>query len=335
MPNPTHIVEQYRTVRERGGLYHRVDRGVIDVLGKDRSAWLNNLVTNIVKNLTPGEGNYAFATNIKGRTVFDLGILAIEDRLWLDVDRRWIDTALKHLNKYVITEDVQLQDLSNEINRLAVMGPAAHELVSAVGLGNLTPMAQWQHVHGQFGDVPLGCVRNDFAGCATADLYLCGDSREAAARELEKFTSQLGLPRIDADTINILRIESGIPASVDDIDEEVVPPETGRVEQGISYHKGCYLGQEVIERMRSHGILAKRLVGLKIGGDLLPPRNSTIKADEKDVGRITSSCWSEALSAPLALGYVKTAFAQPGKQVLISASNGVTPAEVVALPLKS
>jgi folate-binding protein YgfZ len=351
MPNSPHIVEQYRAVQERGGLYHRTDRGVIEVSGKDRASWLNNLVTNIVTNLSPGEGNYAFATNIKGRTVFDLGILVLEDRLWLDIDRRWIEKALQHLNKYVISEDVQLRNLSEEVTRIAVIGPTAGGFVAdKTSVGNLVAMGQWQHVSNTLhlheagapadklktsASVEYRVVRNDFCGMPAADFYFTGDARDAAASAIEGLATQSGLAAIIDKTVEILRIEAGIPASVDDIDEDVVPPETGRVEQGISYHKGCYLGQEVIERMRSHGILARRLVGLKLGGDHLPPKNSLLRAEEKDVGRITSACWSEALAAPLALGYVKAAFAQPGKHVSISAPSGNTTAEIVALPVKS
>src|SRR5215470_2088482 len=119
MANPSNIAEQYRIARESGGCYYRSDRALIEVTGRDRAAWLNNLVTNVVKTLQPGEGNYAFATNVKGRTVFDMNLLVLEDRMWLDIDRRWIETARKHLTKFTITEDVALADITKDYERLA------------------------------------------------------------------------------------------------------------------------------------------------------------------------------------------------------------------------
>src|SRR5262245_33220267 len=96
------IENQYRIATQAAGLLPRTDRGLLDVTGNDRVAWLNNLVTNVVKTLRPGDGNYAFAPNMKGRTVFDLNLLVLEDRIWLDGDRRWLDSARKHLAKYTV-----------------------------------------------------------------------------------------------------------------------------------------------------------------------------------------------------------------------------------------
>lgn len=87
MTHSPDVVARYRACRDQGGIYRRQDRGLIEVTGGDRTAWLNNLVTNVLNTLGPGEGNYAFATNRQGRVVFDANILVLEDRLYLDIDR--------------------------------------------------------------------------------------------------------------------------------------------------------------------------------------------------------------------------------------------------------
>lgn len=330
MSNDPRISEQYRTATRIGGYSDRPDRALIEVAGKDRAEWLSNLVTNVVKTLQPGEGNYAFAVSIKGRTIFDLNILVIEDRLWLDVDHRWKDTALRHFDRYIITEDVRLSDITSRHARLAIVGPRAREIVAEAGFGNLVPMSQLQHVGGTIDGMPVRMLRHDFIGLPGAEFILPADS-PTVQEQLIGLARSRGLVSLDSETLEILRIEAGIPASVVDIDEDVVPPETGQVERGISYHKGCYLGQEVIERMRSHGILARQFVGLKIetsaasssGAAAVPPRGAVIRANEKEIGRVTSACWSEALAAPLALGYVKTPFAKPGTIVEMVATSAV------------
>lgn len=336
MANPPSISAEYRAACTHGGFIRRDDRGLLCVTGADRAAWLNNLVTNVVKTLAPGDGNYAFATNVKGRVVFDLNILVLADRLWLDLDRRQIEKAVAHLNRYIITEDAKVEDITAQFQRIAGLGPQAVDLVTRLGFGNLAPMTQLQHVAGQIGGQETRMMRNDFTGLKAAEFF----TSQKGLQQVESAAKSAGFIAISPDCLEVLRIEAGIPRSIDDIDEEVVPPETGQIERGINYHKGCYLGQEVIERMRSHGSLARKLVGLRIEGDSLPPRGTAIQiADNEpraqasgktDVGRITSACWSEALSAVLALGYVKTVYMKDGAQFAVADR----PASLVDLPVR-
>ncbi|QOJ03678.1 MAG: hypothetical protein HRU71_09360 [Planctomycetia bacterium] len=333
MVNSPEIQAQVHAARERGGLLMRADRAVIEITGRDRAAWLHNLVTNTVNTLSPGEGNYTFATNVKGRCVFDAGLLMLDDRIWLDLDRHWLDLAHKHLERYIITEDVTLTRREDAV-RFAAIGPAAAPFAARIGCGNLAAMAQWQHAAATIRSVAGRVARNDFLGLAAADVYLMGAGATEAAGAAQSLATELGLVEIGRDAAEILRIEAGIPASVQDIDETVVPPETGRIEQGISYHKGCYLGQEVIERMRAHNVLARKLVGLVVEADSPPPRGAAIAREGIEIGNVTSACWSETLAAPLALGYVKSAHTTPGTALVVRGATGEANAEIVSLPAK-
>jgi folate-binding protein YgfZ len=314
MPNPQTISSEYQAALRVGGFARRDDRALLSVSGADRAIWLNNLVTNVIKTLSPGDGNYAFATNVKGRVAFDMNMLALPDRIWLDIDGRQLQTAITHLNRYIITEEVQLADITSHFHRIAVMGPHTVDFVTRLGFGNLSPMSQLQHVAGAIGEHEARMMRNDYAGLTTAEFF--GD--EEVVQQVESAARAAGMVALESACMELLRIEAGIPRSVEDIDEEVVPPETGQIERGINYHKGCYLGQEVIERMRSHGSLARKLVGLRIDGDAIPPRGSAIQSTGQDVGRITSACWSEALSTVLALGYLKTTYMKKGAQFSVA-----------------
>ncbi len=328
MPSTAETISEYNAALSAAVLHIRGDRGLIEITGKDRASWLHNLVTNEVKKLQPGEGHYAFAVNIKGRCVFDGNMLVEADRILLDVDLRWIDVAIKHLTRYTITEDVTLKNVSAAYRRVALMGPGVVGRLCGV---NLTPMAQLQHVIVKIADADVRMFRNDFAGLPIAEFII---PIESSDRVTTAFDAAGRLPRISDDAVRMLRIEAGIPASVDDIDEDVVPPETMQIERGISYHKGCYLGQEVIERMRSHGVLPRKLVGIRIAGDLVAERNAVISVEGAAVGRITSSAWSPALSATLALGYMKSAHVQPGRAVTIGATADAISGEIVSLPVR-
>ncbi len=328
------IENQYRIATQAAGLLARTDRGLLDVTGKDRATWLNNLITNIVKTLRPGDGNYAFAPNLKGRTIFDLNVLVLEDRIWLDIDRRWLDNARKHLTKYTIAEDVNLTDITKDFERIAVIGPAAAEVVARMGFGNLTPMPQLQHVAFTWDGHAGRLVRNDYWGLPAAELLMPPADAASLLSALLDAGRPSGLARIDATTAEILRIEAGRPASVTDIDEDVIPPETGQIERGISYHKGCYLGQEVIERMRSHGVMARKFVGIRLEGDASPNCPAPISVEAAEIGRLTSACWSYLLEAPLGLGYLKSAHAAAGYAVTVAGDAGGIRGQVVTLPVR-
>lgn len=333
MPNTPDIVEQYSAAHAAGGVFTRTDRATIEVTGKDRATWLHNLVTNTVKTLSPGEGNYAFATNVKGRTVFDLYFYVLEDRIWLDVDAREREKALAHLNRYVITEDVALVDRTGEIGRIALIGPRVVDVCATVGIANFSAMASLQHVGVTVGGAMCRAVRDDLGGLPVAEFFV-ERAHAGAIDALRASVGSAGLREIGRNALEILRIEAGRPASVDDIDEDVVPPETGQIERGISYHKGCYLGQEVIERMRSHGVLARTLVGICVEGEERPVRNAKVSINEQEAGRVTSCCWSEAAGSLLALGYLKTASAKAGTSGFVAVGETKVPAKVVGLPIR-
>lgn len=339
MPNAPAVIAQYRAALRDGGYCDRDDRGLIEVCGADRAVWLNNLVTNVVKTLSPGEGNYTFAANIRGGVVFDASILVLEDRLWLDVDRRDVAAALSHLRRHLITEDVQLTDLSSRTRRFAAIGPAATAVAERLKLPDPALMAPLEHVGLDIAGAQARWVRHDFVGRLGAELIVSvreesppaalADAHDAILARI----GELDLCNLESATINILRIEAGLPASVDDIDQDVLPPETGQIERGISYHKGCYLGQEIIERMRSHGVLARRLVGLRASGDGALTSRLAVYAGSSEVGGTRSGCWSEHLGAALSLAYVKSAFAAPGTVLIVSTPDGEHSAEVVVLPV--
>lgn len=329
------IARQHAAVRQRGGYFEDAQRGLIEVRGTDRASWLHNLTTNVVRTLQPGEGNYAFAITAQGRTLFDLNIVVREENIWLDIDRRWMAAALAHLNKYLIVEDVKLADISAGWAHFVVLGPGAGEVVKELGLAaNFGNFANLQHAGGLVDECAGVVVRNNLGPVMRADLWAEATRRAAFAARLAEASARAGLVAIGEEVAEVIRIEVGQPASVVDLDEQVIPPETLQIERGISYVKGCYLGQEVIERMRSRGSMARRLVGLRVEGEALPPHNGPIFSGAKEIGRVTSSCHSFALPGVLALGYVKTLMLGAGQPLQVALDEKTAaPAQLVELPL--
>lgn len=299
--------EEYRQLRSAAGLCDRSDRGLIKVTGGDRKPWLHNLITNVVKTLEPGDGVYAFAPDVKGRTQFDLNVLARPDHLLLDIDRATVAAALGHLDMRLITEDVQLTDLSADVARLAVVGPEAARVAAALGLANFTAFASVQNAE-VAGEQVL--FRQDYGAVPGFELIV---PSAAAAGVWDQLAGLEGVAPVGHAALDTLRVEAGVPWFGIDIDAEVIPPETGQVERGISYHKGCYLGQEVIERMRSRGVVAKRLVRVR-GADGPVQTPAELKVDGKTVGRLTSYRQHPANDAWIGLAYARSSV-QPGDSV--------------------
>jgi len=152
----------------------------------------------------------------------------------------------------------------------------------------------------------------------------------AHAVELQSALVVGGAVEIDAATADAIRIEAGVPLFHRDMDEETIPLEAGIEGRAISFSKGCYVGQEVVIRVlhRGHGRVARKLVGLVLDGNQVPPGGAAIRAGDRDIGEITSGTSSPALDRPIALGYVHRDFVEPGTKVMV----GDASAEVTALP---
>lgn len=315
----------YRTVLEFGDLpaeYERAlhgagicerGRGLIEVTGRDRAAWLHNLVTNAVKTLQPGEGNYAFALNVKGRILFDCNILIYRDAIWIDLDRAALSPALSHLNRYIITEDVQLTDRSDDYARIALVGPRAAEIADALGASHAAAMPVPGLTSATLVQKSRPLVRTDFAGVFGAELFIEAADAVACWSRLLEIGRPVELGPVGWRALEILRIEAGRPAYGRELHDEVLPAETGQLSRAVSFVKGCYLGQEVVERMRSHGAVARGLVSLRLG-ELPSTLPAPLIGDAGEAGRLTSACQSPTSGSAIGLGYVRAAI-KPGTRL--------------------
>lgn len=299
------LAAEYDAARQSAVVLDRRFRGLVSVRGADRKTWLHNLVTNAVKTLDDNAGNYAFAIDVRGRVRFDLNILSLPDELWLDIDAGTVARALAHLDRYVITEKVELRNASADWIRLGCTGPDAARIAADLGVSNLSPMASLSST--QVGPDGARLVRHDFAGLMGFELIVPAPHAAAWWDRL----AESGAAPAGVLTQEVLRIEAGIPEWPADIDEATIPPETGQVERGISYHKGCYLGQEVIERMRSLGAPARKLVRLTADTGVAARLPAPLLRDGVEVGRVTSLMRHPREGTWRGLGYLKSALATP------------------------
>jgi folate-binding protein YgfZ len=263
--------------------------------------------------------------------IADLWVHELGDAILLSVHKDAKDTVLARLDQFVFSEDVQLGDVTGTFDTVAVVGPRAPAVVSAVldGISDAELQSFDDHAarRVRFRGQPAIVVRVSDPGTSGFDVIV----ERAQQADLESALQQAGAVWLDAEAAEALRVEGGVPKWHHDMDEDTIPLEAGIEGQAISLTKGCYVGQEVIIRVlhRGHGRVARRLVGLKFEGASAPAPGTPVSApDGREIGRVTSSTMSPRLEAPIALAYVHRDFVEPGTAVMV----GSAAARVAALP---
>jgi len=247
-------------------------------------------------------------------------ILADDDALWLSLERAAIPHLLSAFDKLLIMEDVQVTDVSDDYSVLAVIGPRAPNVVESWASEPLNLTDKYAH--------------RNFEDCRVlvSDLgYEVWVPRGKADKVL-RFLAHSGATAIDHGTWDVLRTENGIPVYGVDIDETTTMPELG--EAGISYEKGCYIGQEVVAKVKYIGHVNRRFAGLVFSGKEMPQMKSVIRKGGRELGYVTTALLSPALNKPIALGFVNRAASEAGTEVEVVSGETVLPAIVVELPFR-
>jgi folate-binding protein YgfZ len=311
-------LERAASVRRGAGLFRDLPRGVIAVAGSDRTRWLNGMLSNDVAGLEPGtssSGCYATLLTPQGRIVADLQVLHRGDVFWLDVATSATAAVVERLERYIIADDVQLADRGSEFERLGLEGPSAFEIFSRAAR-NAPRLSPDSCADVELAGVSVTVAAFGWSGEAALQLFAPTGTGAAVADGLHSAGAELGLVESDFEVLEILRIEAGVPRLGAELDESVLPAEAG-LDRAVSTVKGCYTGQEVVERMRSRGQVSHRLVGLSTSGENPLEIGAEVTAAGKRVGEVTSACLSP-VAGSIALAFVRRGFAEPGAELQVA-----------------
>jgi aminomethyltransferase len=318
--------EQARAVRRGAGLFAPEGRALLEVTGSDRVRWLQGQITNDVAKLASGQGCYALVLTVKGRIVADLHVLARDDRFWLETGAAALAAVRERLERTIVADDVALADASERFARLALEGPAAARILAAAA-GIASPPAPESARELEIAGRPAFAWAFGFTGLPGFQLLLAPDAAAPARAALLAAGSAHGLVEAGPEAREILRVESGVPALGSELHGEVFPAEARVIERAVSFAKGCYTGQEIVERIRSRGNVNYHLVGLRFEADPPAPGSALESDDGRRVGEVTSVARSPEAGA-IGLGYLRRELEAPGR-VLRSAAGA---AHVAALP---
>lgn len=330
--NGMDVVEHYgNPLAEYTALHHRVGvldlsfRGRLCLLGADRKRFLHGQVTNDVNGLATGEGCYAALTTAKGKMQSDLNIYCLPDELLLDFEPGVSAVVAQRLEKYIIADDVQVIDVSTDYGLLSAQGPEAATVIRNAGFGLEMPARELDLTRASdagFGEIV--CVSHSRGSRPGFDLFVPALHLRVAAEKLVVAAKAAGGGVCGWQALETARIEAGIPRFGADMDETNLPPETGIEDRMVSYTKGCYIGQEVIARIRTYGQPAKTLRKLRLADELsaLPRKGDKLFHGEKEAGYITSAMASPSLKENIALGYVRREFHQPETELRLRSAAG-------------
>jgi folate-binding protein YgfZ len=314
------LTEYYHAAQHGAALAEMDWFGILKLTGSERASWLQGMVTNDVQKLAPGTGCYAAHLTPQGRIVAHMHILADEDALWLSLERAALPKLVQAFNKLLIMEDAQIEDLSEQFDILSVVGPRAVPVLEE-WLGEPVQLeGLYSHRLFEAGRVVVSDLGHE--------LWISRGQADKVLRSL----SQAGATSIDRGAWDVLRTEAGIPIYGVDIDETTTMPEIG--EKGISYNKGCYIGQEVVAKVKYIGHVNRRFVGLTLSGSDIPELKSPIHKGVKEVGSVTTSLFSPGLERPIALGFVSRSAYAVGTEVEILSEGKSLPATIVDLPFR-
>lgn len=326
----------YRAAISRAALFDVSGAGKLLLTGPDAPMFLGNLSTNDIKELPLGGGREAYFCDARAKVQFQAWIYHVrlsdgKHALWLETTAGRNADLVKYLDRYLISEQVEIADVTEPFAQLHLVGPEAAALLGKA-LGSAIPdLPEFAHMERTFGAATTCSIRRrNQLGAPGFDVVCRRELVEGVRGLLAAAGAVIGSP----ETYEVLRIEAGTPLFGPDIDENRFVMEVGWASRAVSYTKGCFLGQEPIVMARDRaGHVNRAFSGLKVleGVSPLPP-GSKFFHDGQEVGAATSSCFSPRLGAPIALGYLRWKHQAPGMRMEAATEAGRAPVEVLGLP---
>lgn len=317
---------EHHAVRQAAGVFDFAFRKKFTLKGDDRVHFLHRMVSNDIKKLSPGQGTYATLLNAQGHIVVDFRVYCTEDRLLIDTDADLRDKAMQALGRYIIADRVQLEAV--DLGALAIQGPQSRTLLQHALKSDLPLAQEYDHLATNFAGNGVRVVRATSTGEDGYEIWTEAGALPAIWESLSSSASPDHLPPCGFEALESLRIEAGIPRYGPDMGEDTLPLEAALL-NALSFNKGCYVGQEIVERARSRGHVNWKLSGLIIHAAGAPAPGEKLRSSEKEIGEITSACVSPTLGKVIAMAYLRREVAEPGTRLTLASG---AECEVTSLP---
>jgi tRNA-modifying protein YgfZ len=309
-------MKSYQELRTGAAWIDLSARGKIRVTGEDRARLLHAMTTNNIQQMQPGDGVYALFLNAQGRILADAYIYHLGESFLIDTEPETAGKVLQHLDKYIIADDVTLEDQTANWKAVGIEGPGSADALQALGIA--APAEDFHVISWDDGFT----ARTASTGPLGFRVFVPVAGRAALLERLG------GIPEADHEAERTVRIENGKPRYGEDITERYLTQESQQM-HAVSFTKGCYLGQEIVERVRSRAQVHRHLMPVRIRTTQAPAAGTKLKADGKDAAEITSAAYSPTLGEVAALAYVRTDYQAPRTELVLDATEPPVTAYVV------
>jgi len=360
---------EYAAIHKSCGMMDQPYRGFLEVTGRDRLSFLNGIISNTTfdkqakKPIAPGTHVYAFMLNLKGRIVCDMNVLELGGRTLLEMDARLVESMKQLFEQYVFSEQVKFASRLGELHQVALYGPHSANVLQHAGATMADPQSSASAINID----GISCVawHDNPTGTGGLNLVVPKEQVQQCWNHLMRQADEVAdigkraLRPVGWAAFNACRIEAG--RALFGIDFDGVPPQsaypTRKAQSEVESHDGgtgvlpaetgalylratalnkCYIGQEIVARMHARQVVARRIVGIRMEGDVLPIAGAPILDDAGDqIGIVTSSTVSPILgNAAICLGFVKRPYFEVGTKLSIPAEGATGIGQVVELPFR-
>jgi aminomethyltransferase len=306
---------EYLFAKQSVALIDKNYRAYMSFTGPDRARYLNAILTNNIKDLHPSQGCISLLLNPQGRILAEIETHAQPDSLFCVSYAIIRERLVETLDKFIIMDDVVLSDDAGRYGTVSVEGPAAAKVIREVAQTELDSLGETASAEVKIDSMLCSVTRKTFGGFPGADILTARENLESTWKLLLEKTKASGGGAMGYTALSALRLEQGVPWFGYDFGEKQIPHEAGLEISHISYTKGCYTGQEIVERVRSRGQVNRRRVELIFPGARVPSTGEVLTADDKEVGFVTRASALPSRPMAIGMGYLRKENNAVGSQV--------------------
>ncbi len=313
---------ELRTARTGSAWFDSSFRSIIEISGADAASLIDRITSNNIQKLGVGESAQTGFLNPHAKVLATAFVLKKKDSLWLETQANLAEKLKSYIEKFIFSEDAKLTDKSRDLVCIGIEGPSSEETL--IQLGMSPPRSMDSPVKPgndsvydiEWNKIPLTIFARSWSVNGGFSIFTPSQHLHSFLAKLER------VPWAGMKTLNLLRIEKGVPWYGLDMDENYLLPETG-LEEAISYSKGCYTGQEIVARIKSRGQLKRKLARLLIQTSSTPAPNTEVKFKDQTIGHITSAEFDPEKKVVQALGYLKVEYITPSNSLAVGESKAV------------
>jgi tRNA-modifying protein YgfZ len=299
------LEREYRAAKESAALCDTNWHAIVSLAGRDRVKYLHNISSNDIKGLAEGRGTLALLLNPQGHVLAELEVYALPEKLLVLSHASQRERTVATLKKYVIGSQVQIEDLTEQLGSLGIEGPRAAEVVEKVSGVAISELADLSIREAAIDGIPRYILGRSHFGETGAEIIAPRADLPALWQRMLREVRAAGGEPIGMAAFHALRLEAGVPWFPADFNDAMIPHEAAVETTHISFNKGCYTGQEIVERVRSRGHVNRKRVPLRFSTAAPPAPGTKLRANGAEIGFVTSAAFSPAAAAAIGMGYVR------------------------------